>query len=201
MVSEWSSLDFFRMNFDKIHGMLIASKSVKSSCFSTSLPKIFHSLAAPETGRFCFGANPIKTWPLWKQGGFLFDNMNDTFYKSKRWLRKRENILRRDKYLCQYCKRYGRRREAVTVHHIKHYEEYPELALTDSNLISLCQACHNKCHPEKGGKRWWIKRKFYLFATKENAASAGRTATIQRTSNTPKTLNFLAAFILKERKN
>ena len=80
--------------------------------------------------------------------------MNDTFYKSKRWLRKRENILRRDKYLCQHCKRYGRRREAVTVHHIKHFEEYPELALTDSNLISLCQACHNKCHPEKGGKRW-----------------------------------------------
>lgn len=80
--------------------------------------------------------------------------MTDQFYKSKRWLRKRDAILRRDGYRCQICQRYGKVRPAVTVHHIKHYEEYPELGLTDSNLISLCQACHNKMHPEKGGKRW-----------------------------------------------
>lgn len=73
------------------------------------------------------------------------------FYKTKAWERKRARILRRDGYLCQNCKRYGRMRPATTVHHILHYEDRPDLALTDSNLISLCDACHNKSHPEKGG--------------------------------------------------
>lgn len=44
-------------------------------------------------------------------------------------------------------------RDATTVHHIKHLDEHPELALVDSNLISLCADCHNKAHPEKGGQR------------------------------------------------
>lgn len=38
------------------------------------------------------------------------------------------------------------------VHHIKHAEEYPEIAFEDSNLVSLCEACHNKAHPEKAAK-------------------------------------------------
>lgn len=57
--------------------------------------------------------------------------------------------MRRDKYLCRECLRYGKQTPATTVHHIKHYEDFPELAYTDSNLISLCAACHNKAHPEK----------------------------------------------------
>ena len=79
--------------------------------------------------------------------------MSEFDYKSKKWKRKRELVLRRDGYLCCECKKYGRKREAVTVHHIKHVDEFPELAYTDGNLISLCNACHNKMHPEKGGRR------------------------------------------------
>ena len=67
----------------------------------------------------------------------------ETFYKSKAW-----DIG----YLCQECKRYGRNREAQTVHHIVHLEDDPSLALDEKNLISLCNACHNKAHPEKGGR-------------------------------------------------
>ena len=78
----------------------------------------------------------------------------ETFYKSRAWQRKREAILRRDKYICQNCKRYGRKTEATTVHHIKHLEDAPELALDNDNLVSLCAACHNKLHPEKGGHYW-----------------------------------------------
>ena len=76
----------------------------------------------------------------------------ETFYKSKAWEIKRKAILRRDGYRCQECKRYGRIKEAQTVHHIVHLEDDPSLALTDSNLVSLCAGCHNKMHPEKGGK-------------------------------------------------
>lgn len=76
----------------------------------------------------------------------------DSFYKSIRWQHKREAILRRDGYMCQYCKRYGRAVSATEVHHIKFLEDFPELALDNDNLVSLCSACHRKQHPEKGQK-------------------------------------------------
>lgn len=89
---------------------------------------------------------------------------NEEFYSSAKWKSKRKKILNRDRNRCQMCRRYGRNRNATTVHHIKHYEEYPELALTDSNLTSLCQDCHNKVHPEKALKATMSgirKRKYY----------------------------------------
>jgi 5-methylcytosine-specific restriction endonuclease McrA len=76
----------------------------------------------------------------------------EEFYGSGRWQRLRAAILRRDKYQCQICKRYGKITEAKEVHHIKHFEDYPELATDPDNLISLCRACHNACHPEKTQK-------------------------------------------------
>lgn len=77
----------------------------------------------------------------------------DEFYHTKRWHKLRAAVLRRDGYQCQRCKRYGRLRQASTVHHIKHLDEYPELACDPKNLVSLCAACHNEMHPEKGGRR------------------------------------------------
>ena len=71
------------------------------------------------------------------------------FYKSRKWLHKRAYILRLYGYRCQDCRKYGRITEATEVHHIKHADEYPELALVDSNLVPLCHACHNRRHPEK----------------------------------------------------
>lgn len=82
----------------------------------------------------------------------IFINLDD-FYNSTKWKKKRKAILARDGYLCQICKRYGRRTPAEIVHHIKHLDEYPELALDSKNLISVCSKCHNKLHPEKGGRR------------------------------------------------
>lgn len=70
-------------------------------------------------------------------------------YNSTKWKYKRKQILRGDGYMCQWCKRYGKKVEAATVHHIKPAGEYPELAYIDDNLISLCSGCHNKVHPEK----------------------------------------------------
>ena len=54
-------------------------------------------------------------------------------------------------------------RQATTVHHIKHYDEYPELALENDNLISLCDACHNYFHPEKAQKSNKKRGKFSYF--------------------------------------
>lgn len=59
--------------------------------------------------------------------------------------------MRRDKYLCQDCKRYGRNTQAEVAHHIQPINERPDLAYSLSNGIALCNACHSKRHPEKGG--------------------------------------------------
>ena len=77
----------------------------------------------------------------------------DDFYHTKSWKKKRQYILKRDHYECQDCKRYGKRTEAEMVHHIIPYELNPKLGLKNSNLISLCNACHNKRHPEKNYHR------------------------------------------------
>lgn len=67
-------------------------------------------------------------------------------YYSKRWKRLREKILKRDNYLCQYSKRYGRRTQANTVHHIYPTEKYPEYQWCEWNLISLSSEAHNMMH-------------------------------------------------------
>ena len=75
------------------------------------------------------------------------------FYRSEKWKRVRSRMLRRDGYTCVICKRYGRHRPATIVHHIKSLEDYPELRFDPNNLMSVCMDCHNKLHPEKGGRR------------------------------------------------
>ena len=71
------------------------------------------------------------------------------FYKSIDWRIKRKIILDRDNKECQKCKGNGAFHIAQCVHHIQSLSKSPELALTDSNLISLCNSCHNEEHPEK----------------------------------------------------
>lgn len=67
-------------------------------------------------------------------------------YKSRRWKKKRESILRRDGYLCQISLRYGKHVEADTVHHIFPVDKFPEYEWEDWNLISLAGSVHNKMH-------------------------------------------------------
>ena len=77
---------------------------------------------------------------------------DNPLYNSARHKRWREKVLRRAGYLCEECKRYGRRTPATVAHHIKHADEYPELRFIVSNGRALCNACHNKEHPEKARK-------------------------------------------------
>lgn len=76
----------------------------------------------------------------------------DPFYDSQRWKRARAAALLRDGYQCRECRRYGRTRQADIVHHVQHVEDRPDLAYRLDNLVSLCRECHNKQHPEKGGR-------------------------------------------------
>lgn len=76
--------------------------------------------------------------------------MEHNFYKSIKWKHKREIIFKRDEYLCQECKRYGKTTSATIVHHIYPLEQKPELGLVNENLISLCNTCHDKMHNRTG---------------------------------------------------
>jgi 5-methylcytosine-specific restriction enzyme A len=78
--------------------------------------------------------------------------MSSNFYRSTIWRKKREYILKRDEWQCQEHKKYGVNREASIVHHIVPIEEGGD-KLKNSNLISVCAKCHNKLHPEKGGRK------------------------------------------------
>lgn len=70
------------------------------------------------------------------------------FYNSKAWDVCRTTVLIRDHYLCQECLDNKIIRVYDVVHHIKPLKDYPELALTVSNLICLCHTCHSRLENE-----------------------------------------------------
>ena len=71
----------------------------------------------------------------------------------------RAAALERDAGMCRDCMDrfragYGiKPRRATMVHHVISINDRPDLALDLGNLRSLCEACHNKKHPEKGKQR------------------------------------------------
>lgn len=94
-------------------------------------------------------------------------------YNSKKWKKKRLDILERDRYECQDCVKRLKEaavngeqlrgedriiRRATEVHHIKDLKEYPDLWLDDENLTSLCTQCHNIRHG-RNPKRFVRKKK------------------------------------------
>ena len=73
--------------------------------------------------------------------------MNDPYYKTGKHLRWRAAVLRRDKYLCRECARYGRHTAATHAHHIIPRAERPDLATDIANGVALCTSCHDKIEP------------------------------------------------------
>lgn len=86
----------------------------------------------------------------------MTDKEAKKFYNSTMWKHKRMQILERDHYECQDCRK--RLRDAVAagdilrgeekkirraeeVHHIVELKEHPELGLEEDNLISLWNEC------------------------------------------------------------
>lgn len=65
-------------------------------------------------------------------------------YKSPKWKKKREHILRLDGYKDVVSGWYGRTEPAQMVHHIYPAEQYPEYAWADWNLISVSYSTHKK---------------------------------------------------------
>ena len=73
-------------------------------------------------------------------------------YKSKKWKHLSTIVMRRDGYMCQLSKRYGKGIPAELVHHIYPVDEYPEYAYCLWNLISLSRSMHNTLHDRNTDK-------------------------------------------------
>lgn len=73
----------------------------------------------------------------------------NAFYHSQAWKDVRRQVLDRDHYRCQVCKRAGRLTVADTVHHIVPVRVDWSKRLDPSNLEAICRECHNKEHTER----------------------------------------------------
>lgn len=74
---------------------------------------------------------------------------------SARWHTVRAAVIARDRGLCRDCADAGLIRAATEVHHIVPVEtagasaaRMQQLALDQTNLVSLCHACHQQRHRE-----------------------------------------------------
>ena len=77
--------------------------------------------------------------------------ITDPFYRSRRWEKLRAAVLRRDGYMCQESRRFGKRAEATTVHHIFPRDEFPEYQWEPWNLVSLAGDVHDQMHDRVSG--------------------------------------------------
>ena len=77
------------------------------------------------------------------------------FYQSREWRAMSRHIRHRDGWLCQGC--LPRTVAAELVHHIVPLSEAGP-PLEESNLVSLCAACHQDRHGQvvDEGKREWV---------------------------------------------
>lgn len=76
-------------------------------------------------------------------------NSINKFRWSRKWREKRNQVVERDKYLCQVCKKNGvYNYDNLEVHHIVPLEEDYDKRLDDDNLITLCEKHHEQA--EKG---------------------------------------------------
>lgn len=80
-------------------------------------------------------------------------------YKTKKYKDWRGSVFRRDRYMCQMCKKVGGYIEA---HHIKLKSKFPELTFSVLNGITLCGGCHKKIHADDSYKT--LVRKFKKIA-------------------------------------
>jgi len=84
---------------------------------------------------------PARKW----DGRYKKGTRESRFRNLASWGKKRQEIRERDNYLCKVCASTGViSYEKIEVHHIEPLSERYDLRLEDSNLICLCQACHEK---------------------------------------------------------
>lgn len=75
------------------------------------------------------------------------------------WKNKRLQILQRDNFCCQNC---GSEKH-LQVHHKKYNKAKMAWQYPNTNLITLCENCHNQIHKEKHISTFFKKSKYKGF--------------------------------------
>lgn len=73
----------------------------------------------------------------------------DRYYNTAKHIKWSKAVLRKAKYLCEECIRYGRKTKATHAHHIEPRKERPDIQYLVSNGKALCGGCHNKIEPRR----------------------------------------------------
>jgi len=83
----------------------------------------------------------------WKGGVTPANHLLRTTPKYKFW---RKQVYTRDFWTCQDC---GKKcnRGNIVAHHLKSFNDFPELRFIVSNGVTLCRSCHKKRHEDIGG--------------------------------------------------
>lgn len=84
------------------------------------------------------------------------------FYHSSSWRKLRDFVFRRDRGLCQRCKKHNRIKPGKIVHHIEPLSpeniDDPTISLNADNLELVCKQCHEEIHKNLGyGTLNWAK--------------------------------------------
>jgi 5-methylcytosine-specific restriction protein A len=74
-----------------------------------------------------------------------------SMYKTPRWVALRAYVVKRDRWICKSCGKVVRGKGQSRVDHIIPVSKDPAKAWDPSNLRTLCAACDNARHAEKGG--------------------------------------------------
>lgn len=138
-LSEKPLSEFYKTGKAKISGKqwhTIMCKKCYMRCYSPGYGK-------PNAGQFKNGNNPWNKKSENDRGSIVY-------------IKWRDLILKSDNYTCQECSSIHK----LHVHHIKGWEEFPELKFKSDNGITLCMSCHAKlhgklkCNPIKNGTSW-----------------------------------------------
>lgn len=79
--------------------------------------------------------------PNWQGGPDTIDELRESNYY-KNWCKQ---ILARDNFACQKCKKKGGK---LQVHHIEPVSESPEKVMDEDNVMAICKPCHQEKHPD-----------------------------------------------------
>lgn len=82
----------------------------------------------------------------WKGG---ISEENHLLRQSEEYKEWRDAVFRRDNWTCQNSE-CGYKGHRIVAHHIKDFNEYPELRYDVDNGQTLCRACHKKLHYDIG---------------------------------------------------
>jgi hypothetical protein len=78
----------------------------------------------------------------WKGG---ISEINDLIRHSLQYYIWRNEVWKRDRWICRLCKKHCQRKNIIA-HHLQSFADFPELRFSIDNGITLCRTCHVSIH-------------------------------------------------------